>query len=272
MNPLPILLVILAMAPPMDRVILSNGEILEGRLLGMRARRLRIEIRIGQGRAEFACEPQRIARIEPGTPFAPAKLPVAANAKLALLQPLWTELEPLLHIPGSDAGAIGLALAGARVETGDLNRAIPLLERLASTPPDATLRHRANGLRVQALIMRGELDAALQVAREISGETDDPSAIALANLAKGRVEMGLTNLDTAVDHFLQTYLLSPDLREEAAQGLWEASRIASLCSNAAPAMRWLQTIVSDYSNTTVFAAASAALSAKATNQPQKVSR
>jgi len=247
-----------------DRVVLSNNDTLEGHLLGVRDGRLRIEMRIGNGRAELACEISRIARIEPGTPFTPAHLPTAADQRLRALRPLWAAQKPLLSVRGSDAGPIGLALAQAFLDTGAFSEALSLLDPLSALHPDPTLRQRADAMRVQALAKLGRLDAALNLARALGRETDDPSAIAFASLAKGRVEVGLTNLDLAIDHFLHTRVLFPDLREEAAQGLWEAAQIELARTNRDLARRWLETIVADYSNTTSFARAAGALTQKPT--------
>lgn len=269
MNPLIPLALLLASAAP-DRVVLSNGEQIEGHILGVSGGRLRIEMRIGKGRAELACEIRRIARVELGAPFAPSSLPPDSGARLQSLRALWNARAPLLPVPGSDAGPIGLALAQALIDAGAAPEAIPLLQDIASRHPDAALRQTADALRVQALVSRGELDSALDLARSLGRECDDPSALAFASIAKGRTEAGRTNLDEAIDHFLRPRILFPDLRQEAAQGLWEASQIELARSNRAQALRWLSEILSNYSNTIAFSkAAETAATAGAAPPPIK---
>lgn len=264
MSPLaPIACLVLASAAPPDRVTLANGETLEGRFLGVRDGRLRVEMRIGAGRAELACEIPRIARIEPGVPFSPAALPGDPAARVRALRPLWTAQAPLLATPGSDAGRIGLALAQALLEGGPDPEALLLLETLAARDPNPALRQTADALRVQVLVRQGRLDDAMALARRLGAETDDPSATAFACIAKGRAEAGRTNLDEAADHFLRVRLLFPDLREEAAQGLWEAAQIEISRTNLPSARRWLEVIATNYPNTVVSTRAAEALTAAA---------
>jgi tetratricopeptide (TPR) repeat protein len=121
------------------------------------------------------------------------------------------------------------------------------------------VRQGADAIRVQVLAKQGKLDAALDLARSLGKESDDPSALAFACLAKGRVEAGRTNLDEAIDHLLRPRILFPDLREEASRGLWEAAQIELARTNRDLARRWLKTITTDFSNTTAFARASGTL-------------
>ncbi len=247
----------LAASPPEDVITLRTGEILSGHILGTRDGKLRIEQRIGQGRAEMAFSPERIAAIQFASPFDPASLPDDPADRIRHLESLWDARAPLAAIEGSGADAIACAIASCLLDSGRHADALGFLEKFS--PPDESSRNRLDALRARALVTSGALPEALALARDIERRSPEPAAVAPLALAAGELALAQTNADLAADHFLRNAILNPE-SPEAPEGLWRAAQVALSQTNFADARRWLGDIARDHTNSPFFARAQGAIS------------
>jgi len=256
----------LAASPPEDAITLQTGEILSGHILGTRDGKLRIEQRIGQGRAELAFSPERIAAIQFASPFDPASLPHDPAHRLRLLESLWAERAPLASIEGSGAEAIACAIASCLLDSGHHADALGFLEKF--TPRDESSRDRLDALRARALVASGALPEALALARDFERRSPDPAAIAPLALAAGELALAQTNADLAADHFLRNAILNPE-SPEAPEGLWRAAQLALSQTNFADARRWLGDIARDHTNSSFCARAHEAIAQLPEGEPTR---
>lgn len=239
-----------------DHITLQNGEIVPGRILGARDGKLRIEQRIGQGRAEMAFSPERVASIRFASPFDPTSLPDDAPDRLRSLEALWQQRAPLATIAGSEADPIACAMASSLLEVGRHADALDFLGRHRTR--DDRQRDRLDALRARALAASGAWPEALALTRDIERRSPDPASIAGLALAAGELELARTNADVAIDHFLRNAILNPE-SPEAPEGLWRAAQVALSITNLGDARRWLEDIARDHTNSAFLAHAQEAI-------------
>lgn len=241
---------------PEDTITLHGGETVVGRIVGTREGKVRLEQRIGQGRAEMAFATGRIAAIHFASAFDPAALPADPRDRIRDLRSLWDQRAPLKGVDGSETGAIACALASCLLDLGLPQDALSFV----ATQDDArgSCRDRLDALRVRALAASGKIPEALGLARELERRSSDPASIAGLALAAGELELARTNADVAIDHFLRNSILNPE-SPEAAEGLWRAAQVALAQTNLTDARRWLEDIARDHTRSAILGQAREAI-------------
>ncbi len=168
----------------------------------------------------------------------------------ATLKTWWDYHFAHLHRPRSRTAAWGIAYASALLQektANGLGIALTMLDRIiarAWSPEDVSAAKR---VRIQTLVARGELEAAIQEARDYATSTGDSGPMIAVGYQQGLADFAaLKKLEEenprwpddddvrpqrellwqrALDLFLQAHLFHPDHQTEAARGLFSAAEL-----------------------------------------------
>lgn len=260
------LLAAASLATAQDVLILQSGERRSGEILSADDTTIRLRVSLGGDAAapgaasasvgipranvesiEFRADPERDARLRNATP-----------ATLFQVEIEWKRAEPWLAFPRSPAGAIGCRLADLLLQTKNPAKAataydlFTLIEQKSWSEQDKT---RAKQGRLRAMVATGRAAEAIEQAKQLAEETEDPEILIEANYIMAqsgekellafldenpRWEMDPNVIDQRHDLYSKTLALylypalfhgSDALR--AARGLWGATSIHRLSAKNA---------------------------------------
>jgi hypothetical protein len=251
-----------AQTPPrLDTLFFGSGEPAVGKVVAVDATTIRVQRplpappgappqaapvfatvsipRADVDRIEFAADPVRDELLRTATP-----------AKLPELEALWQRNEPLLALPKSPAGTIGLIYGDMLLRSGqpaNATRALALFREIEtrSWNPDNLMLARQGRLR--AMVATGQASAAVKEAAELAKLSEDPAVLVeakfiLAEAAASSLRQLVADnprwqedifviperhrlYNEALDLYLYPYLFFGSETEAAARGLWGAAEV-----------------------------------------------
>ena len=239
-----------------DIVHIQRGGALHGKILELNEVQLRIRIPLagGAGSSTRTLPMEQVRMIDFGPIEGELQLLAAGEkAPREELADLWNRERGYLGLPNSNAGDIGIQLAGIFLAVGDrvdYVKARNLYAIIEKQDWDLKRRALAKRGRLNALIKLGTADEVIAEARIIAAEDDDPGllldarhVIALAEFdrfskllasnpkwidddtIRDEVEERYNKL---IDHFLEPFLFYGTESVEAARGLWHAAKTYEL--------------------------------------------
>jgi hypothetical protein len=262
----------------LDRVHLKDGRIAEGEILNLGSDLVSMNLRLPgvSGFAKRDFEPGLVDFID----FAP--LPGEAEAMSDPDDPanqdnllkLWREKSVRLPWPASNAGDIGLAYAGALLKRSEpelVERAYRVFSLVEKDDWDQTRRNRARTGRLRSLIALQRVDEAIQEARAVARESEDPALLIEAGLVLAQADFEklirlerehprwdqddeLTERREALyhqvlDQFLHVPLFHGSTEERAAEALWQVVLVHQFAGETAPALDRARDLVQLYPST-----------------------
>lgn len=239
-----------------DIVHIKQGGALRGKILELNKVQLRIRIPLagGAGSSTRLLQMEQVRMID----FGPAKgelqlIAAGQKAPREQLANLWNSQRGYLGLPNSNAGGIGLQLAGIFLATSeriDHVKARNLYGIIEKQDWELKRRALAKRGRLNALIKLGIAEEVIAEARIIAAEDNDPGllldarhVIALAEFdgfskliadnpkwidddtIRGEIEDRYNKL---IDHFLEPFLFYGTESVAAARGLWYAAKTYEL--------------------------------------------
>lgn len=172
---------------------------------------------------------------------------------LGMLAELWQRWAPFLDVPRSPAAEVGLLYAHALLRTGepeDLGTALGTFAQIEKRSWDEQSQSRGKEGRLLALIQLGKADEAVEEAKQLAIDSEEPKILiqaklilaagALQDLRKLLEENPRWYLDPrvrpererlyheAVDLYLFPYLFHGSEAEPSARGLWGAIEVYQL--------------------------------------------
>ncbi len=233
-----------------DLVFSWEGSARKGTIMGITNDYLKFSVELpgGAGSAEVSIPRRQIKRISfAQSPEAKAAL---QNGDAAELAKLWQQREPYLNIENSDSGQFGLAYAEALLERageGDAALAIDIFGRIEANDWNRERRAQANNGRLRGMIADGMADQAVEQARALADQSEDPEVLieakyVLATAASKQLAQLLDEnprwqedqwvrpernrlYHEALNLYLFPYLFYGTYGAEAARGLWGAIEI-----------------------------------------------
>jgi hypothetical protein len=253
-----------------DIVHIKHGGALHGKILELNKVQLRIRISLagGAGSSTRLLQMKQVRMIDFGPVEGELQL-IAAGEKAPReeLANLWNSERGYLGLPNSNAGDIGLQLAGIFLATSeriDHVKARALYAIIEKQDWNLKRRALAKRGRLNALIKLGTAEEVIAEARIIAAEDDDPGllldarhVIALAEFdrfsklvannpkwidddtIRDQVEERYNKL---IDHFLEPFLFYGTESAAAARGLWHAAKTYELIGQEARAVECLTDI------------------------------
>jgi hypothetical protein len=230
-----------------DTLNLTDGNTMEGAILGRDAESIQIEVTRGGGKAQLEMPLDRIESIKFSRGL--------DEAVPGELKKLWLEREAFLEINGSDAGKIGLAYVKALLAEGDEQVAratLPIIGKIRDSSWNESDRTAAGQIRLTAMAAAGDVEQALAEARSLetmgAAETMDIAATRVRSRfvqakaaweAKLKLEQDWPKwhlmpekraqrrqlINEALDLFLFPVAHHAELTSLCAEGLMEAARI-----------------------------------------------
>lgn len=236
-----------------DSLELKSGQQVDGEVIGFDGKVLKFRSRIGEGTAEvpYPLELVSKVRLQPQPALAAALAEPVAGAVPAL-EEAWKQRMPMLAIPETDSGEVGLALAKAWLATGkkkDAQSALAVLDVVRSRDWSESRKAEAARLRLTALAASGNIEQAMEEASklEVAGAGDEKALAATrtrSELAKADVAWKkLLKLEedwpkwrempgqraehqrlgqNALDGYVFGATFQPELADLASEGLWKA--------------------------------------------------
>ena len=182
------LFVFFPLTAPADTLRLKSGESVAGKIEGLDGDRVVLALQLDSGNATA---PYPLALIDRATLDAsPAeaallnRLPQPAD--LAAWRAFWERRSPLLRLPGSDGGTVGLALAQLLLEN-DPAQAGTIAAAIASGDWNGVRREEARALAAAALLAQGKEPEAEAAAQALLANVADPAARVDARFVLGRI-------------------------------------------------------------------------------------
>ena len=166
-----------------DTVMRVEGNPVTGKILGSDPNGVRIEVVVipGQPPATMMIRPAQIKEITFGdTPAMLELLRTATATKLPQLAMLWQQREEMLALKGSLAANIGLVYAQyllTSTTAGAKASSLKIYEKIVANTTDEFLRSKAAEGRLQALISVGRADEAVEDAKKLAENSDDPTTL-----------------------------------------------------------------------------------------------
>ena len=234
-----------------DVIHLKSGSPTEGTVLRVEGGKVRVQMMFNGTRGETAFALDQVARIEFASKFSTDGLSANPTNRLQQLDAEWARRAPLLGVPESDAGDVGLLRAQTLADLGRPAEALKFIETVEVGDWNAARRPRGATLKIRCLAALGKLDEAMQVAETLEGEANDPGAVAFVQMALGEVQLAKTNHWRALDHFMHPRVFSPGLAETAAEGLWKASACWVALGRTNDAVLALRDLTEDYPSSKV---------------------
>jgi len=248
-----LLVAVAAGASAQDVITRNNGVRQAGRVVSADAQFVRVEAVIMQGQppAQIAIPKSDIKRIDFAETRDIAAFVASPKAKdYVEVYKRWKERESMLSLPGSAAGALGLAYGELLIVSKDPAQraaALVLFEKISREAWDPAHKAAASLGRLRALIANGRAKEAVEESKRVAQETDDPAILSEARyvLAEGalaelkkliednprwqediRVRPERHRLyHEALDLFLFAPLFAGANAETAPRGLWGAIRV-----------------------------------------------
>jgi hypothetical protein len=261
-----LLLAAAALATAQDVIILQSGERRSGEIISADDTTIRLRVPLGGDAAvpgaaaatvgipraniesiEFKADPERDDRLRNATP-----------ATLFQVEIEWKRAEPWISVPRSPAGAIGSRLADLLLQTKDPAKAaaaydlFTLIEEKSWSDQD---KARAKQGRLRAMVATGRALEAIEQARQLAEETEDPEILIEANYIMAqagekdlrafleenpRWDMDPNVIDRrhelynkALELYLYPALFHGSDSPRAARGLWGATSIHRLSARNA---------------------------------------
>lgn len=193
-------LALLAAAHAEDVLFLKNGVQRVGRIAGFDGQTFRLEVVLSRpaGAPTLAAAPRAtvsvpradVERVE-FTPD-PARdrfLQTATTTQAGRVGALWTQAAPLLAVPRSPAGRIGVVYADLLLATGkpaDVTAALALFRQIESEAWSEEDRAAAGRGRLRAMIASGDAKSAVAEALALAKTAEDPSVLIEARFILGR--------------------------------------------------------------------------------------
>jgi len=194
-----LLLATAALATAQDVLILQSGERRSGEIISADDTTIRLRVSLGGDDAapgaatatvgipranvesiEFKADPERDARLRNATP-----------ATLFQVEIDWKRQEPWLSFPRSPAGAIGCRLADLLLQTKDPAKAATAydlftrIEEKSWSDQDKALAKQG---RLRAMVATGRAAEAIEQAKQLAEETEDPEILIEANYIMAQAE------------------------------------------------------------------------------------
>ncbi len=169
--------------PGLDTIFLVTGETRVGQIKGIDDKNLNVSVALDPKnpavRATVAISRPNVVRIE----FAPneAREKVIQEGKnVTELARLWAQWQPFLEVPKSPAGKVGTAYGDALLRAGSEAEVLKALE-LYKLVEKASWNDEDKGLaqqgRLRAMIASGRAGDAVEEAREIAKDSEDPAVL-----------------------------------------------------------------------------------------------
>lgn len=250
-----------------DIVHVKSGGALRGKIIELDKTRLRIRVPLagGAGNSTRVIPMERVRMID----FDPVdgELKLLADGESAArgeLSKLWNTERGYLGIPNSNAGEIGIQLAGICLATSDSDthaEARRLYAIVEQGDWNEKRRAQAKRGRLKALVKLGEVEEVMAEAQRIAAEDDDPGllldarhVIALADFKRfsklvadhpkwledeGVRERVEEDYNALIDRFLEPFLFYGTESIAAARGLWHAAKTYELIGQEPRALECL---------------------------------
>ncbi len=243
------------------------------RVLGADEKFLKIETKLGAGATAVVSVPRaEVRRIE----FAPnpeldALLGNATAKELGQVALLWNRWQPFVGVPKSPAGRVANVYARLLLTSEDPAAAKQALAMLAEIEPklwDDNERFTAKQNRLRAMVATGQAAAAIDEARELARDSEDPAVLIeakfiLAEAAHENLRKLIENnprweedvnvrperarlINDALDFYLYPYLFYGSETDAAARGLWGATEIYEFIGDGRNALESAKDITSLY--------------------------
>jgi hypothetical protein len=279
-----ILLALCLILPPLtlnaqtpDRITLSNGQVVEGKIKALTPDRIVMELSIGGGSAEVPYQRSLLEKLELGRSEAESALLRSNDTKdLPALRAFWEQRQPYLALPESDAGEVGLKLARLLIadqKKTTAREALALLEKIEQEDWNAARRGEIPSLRVSALLGAGQTEkAAAELSKMETVSGADESAVASAQIQQKLVQanqawQNLQSLEKefprwdqipakrneralliqdALDHALYPAVFHAEFQSLAAQGLFLAAEVYQRIGDPDRAAVVLEEIVREF--------------------------
>lgn len=266
-----------ARQPAEDTLILRNGDVRTGKILGMDDQNFRIEIRRGGVLAGSATLPRsQVESIELGAnPERDAFLAGTGPKDVASSARIWGANKKFLSIPRSDASRIGRLHAERLLESKNeklMNEALAVFGEIEAAAWDSEEREKAREGRLRALISLGRGGEALVEAREIEQTAEDPSLVIQAKFIlataaqKEHDDLVAANprweqdvfvrpeirrlFNEALDLYLYPALFHGSESEPAARGLLAGAKVLQQAGDYGKAREMLDDLTEFYPNST----------------------
>ena len=260
------------LASAQDVLLLKSGESRSGEIISADETTIRLRVPLGgdstspgagTAMATVGIPRDNVESIEfQADPEREARLRTATASTLFQVEIDWKRQEPWLSFPRSPAGAIGCRLADLLLQTKDPAKAaaaydlFTLIEQKSWSDQDKT---RAKQGRLRAMVATGRAAEAIEQAKILAQETEDPEILIEANyiLAQAgekdlrafleenpRWDMDPNVIDqrhalynTALELYLYPALFHGSDNIRAARGLWGAASIHRLSASNAEEAR-----------------------------------
>jgi len=271
--------------PAQDVLFLKSGEKRSGRLSGLDAQQLRLQVPLPPPPGSPASAQQVFASVTiprkdvDYIEFAPDPameelLKSATISQVVEIGGLWNRAEPLLKVPRSSAARIANVLGSLLLQTGDPAKAARALElfkevEVGAWSPSDKLAARQGRLR--AMVATGNAKEAVDEAMELAAVTENPAVLIeakyiLATAADASLRRLLNDnprweedphviperhrlYNEALDFYLYPSLFAGSESEAAARGLWGAAGIYLLAGESQKALECARDISTLYPGT-----------------------
>lgn len=250
-----------------DIVHFQSGPALHGKILERDTIRLKIRVSLAGGAGSsirvIPMERVRMIDFEPEQ-GEPELLAAGVHAPRSALVELWESKRDQLGIPNSNAGEIGIQLAGIYMAGDSRNdhlNAGSLYAIIEKNDWDRKRKARAKRGRLEALVKIGEVERVMDEARRIALEDDDPGLLLEARhvLARSDYEHFFRLVEdhpkwkedetvraeieesyhALVDSFLEPFLFYGTEMAAASRGLWYAAKTYHLAGEKKRALECL---------------------------------
>lgn len=276
-----------AQAPPKDILFRLSGGVLSGRITGYDQDAIRMEVEVlpGQPPGRIAVPHRDILRVE----FAPdpdgdALLARRSPESFDAIESEWLKRRPALAIEGSNAGEFGLATATLlldRGRAGDRERALQIFDLIEREDWSDLRKSSARGGRLKTMVLLGRATEAIEEARRIVSQTDDPAVLIESHHVLGEAAFAALKklveenprwredifvrpdyfrlFNEALDHYLFAPLFHGSHEAPAARGLWSAAEVFAFNGDTAQQRRLAADITALYPSSPYAAQARALL-------------
>lgn len=167
----------------LDTIFMATGETRVGQIKGIDAKNLSVSVPLDPKNpavlATVAIARSNVVRIE----FAPNDVlnaQLAEGKNLDVLARLWTQWQPYLEIPKSPAGRVGMAYGDALLRAGDpvqVPKALEIYKQVEESSWNDDDKGLAQQGRLRAMIAGGQAAQAVDEAREIAKDSEDPAVL-----------------------------------------------------------------------------------------------
>ncbi|MEM7384929.1 MAG: hypothetical protein AAF514_08275 [Verrucomicrobiota bacterium] len=265
-----------------DVVHLEDGSVIQGHLVSYGSKRLEIDM-VLEARGVRGSSRRRVlvdrVRFVDFAPIAGEKEWLEKRAvPSGSWKNLWEKKKRFLGRPRSNAGEVGLRLAGSLLAADQGRKeaagtALRLYERVLAEDWEVDRQTRARKGRIAALMALGRFEEAVAEAEKQIGATKEPPVLVESHFVLAESRLGqLRRLIEehprweedeeirpvqqalyfgALDGFFHACLFHGSMEEEAARGLWKAVEVYRLVGEAKRAEEVCKDLVSLYPSTAI---------------------